>query len=186
MASIIHNTVLTTVFETDLGWMGATWSRNKLQNLTFGHPNEHSLRSETAHIPSYRGRWTPCQQSVIDRLQVYATGKFVDFQDVLITLDAFSTFEQAVIQQCRRIPYGETRTYAELACSSGYPRAARATGNVMAKNRVPLIVPCHRVVRSGNGNFGRYSARGGTNMKTRLLMIESAKHQHRQPAEGTN
>ena len=78
------------------------------------------------------------------------------------------------MHQCRRIPYGRTMSYAELAAKAGSPNAARAVGNCMAGNRIPLIVPCHRVVCS-DGRLGSYSAPGGTRMKRRLLDLESKK-----------
>ena len=66
-------------------------------------------------------------------------------------------------------------TYGELAVAAGQPRAARAVGNCMAGNRVPLIIPCHRVVRAG-GDIGPYSAAGGSATKRRLLEMEAAAH----------
>ena len=76
-----------------------------------------------------------------------------------------------VIAACRRIPWGETRSYGDLATECGSPGAARAVGSVMAKNRYPLIVPCHRVLAAG-GDIGGYSAADGLVMKRRLLAAE--------------
>ncbi len=73
---------------------------------------------------------------------------------------------------CRRIPWGQTRSYAQLAAVAGRPGAARAVGSVMAKNRVPLVVPCHRVIAS-SGQLGGYSAPQGLSLKRRLLAMES-------------
>ncbi|MEX1224432.1 MAG: MGMT family protein, partial [Pirellulales bacterium] len=74
---------------------------------------------------------------------------------------------------CRRIPIGQTMSYAELAAVAGSPGAARAVGNIMAGNRVPIIVPCHRVVGSG-GSLGGYSSSGGLRTKRRLLSLEAS------------
>jgi methylated-DNA-[protein]-cysteine S-methyltransferase len=63
-------------------------------------------------------------------------------------------------------------TYGELAAKAGYPGAARAVGNCMAANRIPLLIPCHRVVCAG-GRLGSYSAPGGTVTKRRLLALEA-------------
>ncbi len=84
-----------------------------------------------------------------------------------------TAFQRAVIDHCRRIPRGEVLTYGQLAERAGYPRSARAVGNVMATNRVPLIVPCHRVVGAG-GNLGGFSAPQGLQMKRRLLRLEGS------------
>ena len=87
-------------------------------------------------------------------------------------LSFVSPFEQAVLAACRAIPRGEVRTYADLAAAVGRPGAARAVGNAMRRNPVPLLVPCHRVVRR-DGTIGQYSM-GGPEMKRRLLQLEGA------------
>jgi methylated-DNA-[protein]-cysteine S-methyltransferase len=76
---------------------------------------------------------------------------------------------QQVIEHHR----GRVRTYGELAAAAGSAGAARAVGSVMAKNRHPIIVPCHRVVGSA-GSLGGFSARDGINMKRRMLELEGA------------
>lgn len=72
-------------------------------------------------------------------------------------------------QACYAIPYGEVVTYSELAASAGSPRAVRAAGNAMARNPIPIVVPCHRVVRTGGG-LGGYG--GGLDVKRWLLDLE--------------
>jgi methylated-DNA-[protein]-cysteine S-methyltransferase len=72
----------------------------------------------------------------------------------------------------RRIRFGQTHSYGELASLVGSPRAARAVGSVMAKNRTPLVVPCHRVLAS-RGAIGGFSAMDGVHMKRRLLDLEA-------------
>lgn len=88
-----------------------------------------------------------------------------------VDLSLVGPFERRVLEQLRQIPRGEVRTYREIAQSIGYPGATRAVGNACAKNPVPLIVPCHRVVRS-DGGLGGYSLRGGLPLKRRLLEKE--------------
>jgi methylated-DNA-[protein]-cysteine S-methyltransferase len=81
-------------------------------------------------------------------------------------------FQRKVLDACRAIPPGETLSYAELAVIAGAPGAARAVGNVMRTNRIPLVIPCHRVVGSG-GSLGGYSAPDGLAMKRKLLEREA-------------
>lgn len=88
-----------------------------------------------------------------------------------VDLSLVGPFERAVLEQLRRIPRGQVRTYREIAAALGHPSASRAVGNACAKNPVPLIVPCHRVVRS-DGGLGGYSLRGGPGLKRRLLELE--------------
>ena len=81
-----------------------------------------------------------------------------------------SGFRRSVLEACSAIPSGEVRTYGELAAQCGRPGAARAVGTAMARNPVPVLVPCHRVVR-GDGSIGEYSA-GGSRQKARMLENE--------------
>lgn len=106
------------------------------------------------------------------RLNRYFAGKTVSFRCVRVDRTSCPPFTRRVLQACSRIPYGRTLSYGELAEKIGAPRAARAVGNVLASNRVPVIVPCHRVIRS-DGKIGRYS--GGTGWKRRLLAMEGCR-----------
>lgn len=87
-----------------------------------------------------------------------------------LDLRASTAFQQEVLTEAATIPRGEVRSYGWLAQRAGKPRAARAVGSVMATNPVPLIVPCHRVIRS-DGHIGRYSL-GGPHNKWELLVYE--------------
>jgi methylated-DNA-[protein]-cysteine S-methyltransferase len=80
-------------------------------------------------------------------------------------------FARAVLAKTARIPYGSFLTYAEVAAEAGSPRAHRAAGSALARNPIPIVIPCHRVLRSGGavGNYG-----GGPEMKARLLRMEGA------------
>ncbi|NIL99328.1 MAG: methylated-DNA--[protein]-cysteine S-methyltransferase, partial [Planctomycetales bacterium] len=127
---------------------------------------ETAPAADTGDTPSWLDR-------LADRLQAYAEGQPDDFRDVAVDLDCFTRFQQRVLRACRTIPYGQTVCYADLAARCGSPAAARAVGNVMSNNRLPLIVPCHRVVGSA-GRLGGFSAPGGLAMKRRLLRLEAA------------
>lgn len=81
-------------------------------------------------------------------------------------------FARRVLQATARIPYGEVRTYTEVAGEAGNPRASRAAGNALGANPVPIVVPCHRVIRSGGG-LGGYT--GGLDIKRHLLELEDAR-----------
>lgn len=91
--------------------------------------------------------------------------------DVTIDLRLVSGFRRDVVSHLTEIPYGTTSSYGELAAAVGNPRAVRAVGSACAHNPVPLIVPCHRVVRS-DGTIGNYL--GGTETKRSLLALEAA------------
>jgi methylated-DNA-[protein]-cysteine S-methyltransferase len=108
-----------------------------------------------------------------DQISAYFEGAYVDFDnDIPIPLEGLSSFARSVLNACRGIRYGQTMSYGTLAQKSGNPKAARAIGGAMARNPIPLIIPCHRVVRS-DGKIGGFSATGGVPLKKRLLRIES-------------
>jgi methylated-DNA-[protein]-cysteine S-methyltransferase len=109
---------------------------------------------------------------VLDRLVRYADGEPVDFSDVRVAVGHLTPFQQRVIRACRAIAWGGQRTYGDLADAAGAQGAARAVGQVMAGNRTPLVVPCHRVVAAGGG-LGGFSAPDGLSMKRRLLALET-------------
>lgn len=81
-------------------------------------------------------------------------------------------FQERVWKACREIPYGRVSSYSALACRLGNPGAARAVGQALGKNPLPLIIPCHRVIR-GDGRPGGFTA--GTHWKEKLLRLENAK-----------
>lgn len=99
------------------------------------------------------------------------TGKD-DLRDIPVELEV-GPFERQVLDELRRIPSGQTRTYGEIAQRLGRPEASRAVGNACAHNPVPIVIPCHRVVPA-RGGIGRYSGGGGELTKRRLLSREGA------------
>jgi methylated-DNA-[protein]-cysteine S-methyltransferase len=93
------------------------------------------------------------------------------FFTVPVDLRAVGDFQSRVLAEAIRIPFGEVDSYAALARRVGHPRAARAVGNALGANPVPVIVPCHRIIR-GDGTWGHYAF--GGEMKTQLLRLERA------------
>jgi methylated-DNA-[protein]-cysteine S-methyltransferase len=103
------------------------------------------------------------------QLDEYFDGRRRTF-DVPIDLQLAHGFRRTVLTHLRDIAYGETASYAMVAAASGSPAAVRAVGSACAKNPLPLVVPCHRVVRS-DGSIGQYL--GGTDAKQALLAMEA-------------
>ncbi len=116
-----------------------------------------------------------------EQITAYFEGACVNFsRDIPLALDGLSSFGISVLTACRAIEFGQTVTYGRLAKKSGRPNASRAVGSTLAKNPLPLLIPCHRVIRS-DGKLGGFSAPGGTNLKKRLLLhekhtIQQSKH----------
>ena len=160
-----------TIFSSAFGWMAVAWQGACLTRVSFGQPTPQAalsiLGASEPHRPSR------VIQGIVRRLQRFSEGARMDFSGVQLDLSHLTSFQERVIQRCRAIPYGVTLNYGELARQAGSPRAARAVGNVMATNRFPLVVPCHRVV-GANGALGGYSAPNGLAVKVRLLRNEGA------------
>jgi methylated-DNA-[protein]-cysteine S-methyltransferase len=103
------------------------------------------------------------------RLEEYFSGQRVHFADFSIDWRGYTDFRKQVLQITATIPYGVVQSYKWLATAAGRPAASRAVGGAMGSNRLPLIVPCHRVIRS-DGNLGGFSS--GLAMKVKLLQLE--------------
>lgn len=107
------------------------------------------------------------------QLREYFAGRRRKF-DVKLDLSALTPFQRRVLDRCARIGYGRTKTYGQLAREVGRPNAARAIGGAMARNPLPLVIPCHRVVAS-DGSLGGFSADQGVSLKRRLLDMEAGR-----------
>ena len=115
------------------------------------------------------GPTTPFERHVARELTEYAKGERSTF--TFRIAPAGSPFHHTVWTELRRIPYGSTATYAEIATRLGNPHAARAVGQANHHNPIPIVIPCHRVVAAG-GKLGGYG--GGLDIKRRLLALEEA------------
>jgi len=103
-------------------------------------------------------------------LDQYFAGERTRF-DVAVDRRLIGDFARKVLGATARVPFGRTTTYGEVATKIGSPRAARAVGNALGSNPIPIVIPCHRVLRSG-GALGGYG--GGVDRKQRLLRLEGA------------
>lgn len=162
------------VFPSSLGWIAIIGSADTLFYLTFGHVSEDSAAALL--YPELTGTVRPGRwnQSLVCRLQAYAGGVRDDFRDIQVNIGNQTPFRRMVLDCCRKIPFGETLTYGQLASATGSPRAARAVGRCMATNRIPLVIPCHRVV-AADGGLGGFSAPGGIKLKRHLLDLETGR-----------
>jgi len=137
-----------------------------------GLPNQdrEELLEELAAKVSPRLLEAPSQLDEARReLDRYFAGELREF-DLPVDWALSHGFRQQVLQGIAAIPYGETRTYTEMAAGAGNPRAVRAAGSACGSNPTPLVVPCHRVLRL-SGGLGGYA--GGLAMKESLLELEA-------------
>ncbi|MDR1665852.1 MAG: methylated-DNA--[protein]-cysteine S-methyltransferase [Puniceicoccales bacterium] len=110
-------------------------------------------------------------QKIVKGVKYYLSGQSKDFSDVPLDLSGRSPFAIEVYRTTQKIPRGQTVAYGNLAQKMGCPKAARAVGQALAHNPVPLFVPCHRVI-SASGGWGGFSMKGGLKIKAVLLALE--------------
>ena len=155
-------------YESPVGDIVVTFNPRGVSSVTLaGEDYEDYFRSRfgrallRAEAPGAWGRLIP------ERIEAGSPGRLpVDLRSV-------TQFQEEVLMQAASIPKGEVRPYGWLAVKVGNPKAARAVGSTMARNPIPLIIPCHRVVRS-DGHIGAYSL-GGPEQKWQLLTVEGAR-----------
>lgn len=146
-------------------------ARTRRGLVRVGLPNQDAdeLLDELAERVSPRVLEAPAELDAARReLDLYFEGKLDRF-DLPLDWRLSSGFRQRVLRAIDRIPYGQTRTYTEMARRAGNERAVRAAGTACGSNPIPLVVPCHRVLRTG-GALGGYG--GGLPMKQALLELE--------------
>lgn len=160
------------VFPTDLGWVGLLGHDEKIVSIFVGHSSAKSVLSaaKAKYASIKEADWHPAARGLIE---AYAEGEVVDFSSLKIQLPEMTDFRLKVIAATRRLGYGETASYGELARRVGHPGAARAVGTVMSSNRFPILIPCHRVMASG-GKLGGFTCPAGTDLKQKMLDLEAS------------
>jgi methylated-DNA-[protein]-cysteine S-methyltransferase len=157
------------VFRTNAGWMGILSSPKGLMRVILPQATEPEIFRLLMDSPEHPTQAKPCFLATSERLIAYFSGGRTEFDDKL-DFSGTTPFQRAVWQAARLIPYGQTASYQWIAEKIGKPKAARAVGQALGKNRFPIIVPCHRVIAS-DGRLGGFS--GGIEMKKYLLFIET-------------
>jgi len=158
-----------TVFQTDAGWIAVLASEHGLVHATLPRASAEDALNALGERASQATRADDHFADLAARFQSYFHGGKPSFPDKL-DLSAGTPFQRAVWEGARRIPYGETRSYGELAEEIGRPGAGRAVGQAMSRNPVAIIIPCHRVVASG-GKLGGFGNR--LDLKWSLLSLEA-------------
>lgn len=138
----------------------AYFNKTKLAKLDFSFYIDE-LDNNKAHIFEHK--------HLINSLEKYLNGELVNFADINLDLANISKFKFDILNTLKNIKYSNTTSYKELASLAGYPKAYQAVGQVLKSNQIPIIIPCHRVIKS-NGELGGYN--GGINLKKYLLVLE--------------
>jgi methylated-DNA-[protein]-cysteine S-methyltransferase len=161
-------------YETPFGPGTLIWRGGVLATLELPDaPRSRRAARDTGVTTIDAGPSTSAEKKLAQLLKTYFSGLRVSFplEEIPLDRDCWTSFQNQVALALAVVPYGETITYAELAAAAGHPRACRAVGNFMAANPYPVIIPCHRVIRS-DGSLGNFSA--GEGWKARLLELEGS------------
>jgi methylated-DNA-[protein]-cysteine S-methyltransferase len=161
LASKTNPELVTHIYNTDLvGLLELVVSAKGIRTIRFVNRDRESGKPPTH----------PIMERLIEELDGYFQGKTIKFKTSLDPAGG-TLFQRRVWEELTMIPYGSIRSYAEIAEAIGNPKAVRAVGTANGKNSIPIVVPCHRVIRS-DGGLGGYAS--GTAIKTKLLELEGA------------
>lgn len=161
----------TVIFETALGQFGLGWSPLGLRRVLLPGEEEAVMRERLARLGG-----VPCEPdraiaALMDRIEDYAAGETVSFDDVRLDLEGAPEFHRRAYGLLVKVGWGQTVRYGDLARQLGDVGLSRAVGQAMGANPMPLVIPCHRVLAS-DGKPGGFSAPGGAVAKLRMLALE--------------
>jgi methylated-DNA-[protein]-cysteine S-methyltransferase len=159
------------LFESPIGWIGLLGTERGLRRLIL-KPTPQEVCEELGDALDAATPDSSAFKQVQSCLNRYLQGDIQALSEIALDLEDAPPFFASAWEACRRIPPGETRSYRWLAAEAGRPLAARAAGQAMARNRLALVIPCHRVIGS-DGDLHGYGA-GGLAVKARLLEMERA------------
>jgi methylated-DNA-[protein]-cysteine S-methyltransferase len=173
------------IFETARGFCGIAWNDVGITGLRLPTKTAEAMsRILLRQLPdAMPDEPPPAIGDVVDAVKRYFAGEAVDFSAVTLDLAEQAAFFKQIYAAARRVGWGYTTTYGTLAKELGAgPEAAKDVGQAMAKNPVPLIIPCHRVLAAG-GKIGGFSAPGGAATKRHMLELEGVPIEPPPPAQ---
>ncbi|MDD5232856.1 MAG: methylated-DNA--[protein]-cysteine S-methyltransferase [Syntrophales bacterium] len=158
-------------FRTPMGKMALAWvnSEKGIKIVRILLPRKDPFRDMRELIPGLTEGTDRGAAALARRISRYISGDKIALPIDLIDLEALNYFQRKVLLAEYEIPRGKTTSYSKLAAGSGFPGAARAAGTALARNPFPIVIPCHRSIRS-DGSLGGFG--GGLPMKRALLEME--------------
>ncbi len=160
------------IFKTRWGYFGLAGTEYALCRTQLPGPKPEKIKSLLLKNFPHPQLDKTFFKTLQEQITAYFDGVHINFsRDIPLGLDRFSSFGISVLTTCRDIGFGQTISYSGLAKKSGRPNASRAVGSTLAKNPLPLIIPCHRIIRS-DGKMGGFSAPGGISFKKKMLELE--------------
>jgi len=165
------------LFNTAIGSCAIAWSDRGVTSVWLPEETDHQTRARVARRFPHALESTPPPfvAHAVEGIVALLEGESRDLTDIPLDFDeAVPEFHRRVYDVARTIKPGTTLSYGEIASRVGEPDAARAVGQALGRNPIPIIVPCHRVL-AAHGATGGFSAPGGTATKLQLLVIEGAR-----------
>jgi methylated-DNA-[protein]-cysteine S-methyltransferase len=164
------------LFDSAIGRCAIVWRGGFVVGTALPEASDERARSSLARrFPgAAEADPPPFAARAIARIVALLAGERTDLGDIGLDLAGAADFDRSVWEATRRIPFGEVRSYGDIASEIGAPRAAQAVGVALGRNPVPIVVPCHRVL-AADGRTGGFSAPGGVATKFRILAIEGAR-----------
>ena len=160
------------VFKTDLlGQIGVAISENGLLRLEMFLKNKEAFLNMNSRYGEGKYVFSVSEtRNAVEQIQAYLNKEIKDFS-LPIDWTIYTDFQRAVLQETSAIPYGETRSYGQVAAAIGNPKASRAVGQAEKSNHAPLVVPCHRVIGS-DGSLTGYGGKENIDLKAKILAFE--------------
>ena len=164
------------VLDTAFGPCGVAWSDDGLRRLLLPGSGRSAIAARLSRGAELWDDAAPPEEiaALADAIARYFSGERVAFDGVRADLSAVEEFDRRVLAETRRVVWGSTANYGEIARRLGAPDGARDVGHALARNPIPLVVPCHRVLAAGD-RIGGFSAPGGVGAKARMLELEGTR-----------
>lgn len=163
------------LFDTRFGPAGLSWTAIGVSGARIPGEDNDSMRAAYLQSGAAENHQPPASVAeAISLLNRYFDGEEVDLTGIRLDMSFASAAMLPIYEHARTLRWGEMTTYGDIAKATGQPGAAQLVGQAMGTNRIPIIIPCHRVV-AASGKLGGFSAPGGVKTKAKLLQMENAR-----------
>ena len=143
-----------------------------LKRILLPHAHKRALKERIQGAGPAKPGYTPEVLDLCKEIQAYFTGTPVRAPWKFLDLSGLTPLQRSVLEAVASVPHGEVQSYGQIAAQVGHPRAYRFVGTTLARNPLPILIPCHRIVRADGSPGGFY---GGTDLKKRMLSLEKRK-----------
>jgi len=162
-----------TIFKTRLGHFAIVARNENLIRTFLPGTEKQKLKTEILKLYPAAKLNPTLLKNIQQQIKDYFAGKKVNFNiDITTAIKNLSDFSKAILKACSKIHPAQTLSYRQLANMANHPNAARAAGTALSRNPIPLIIPCHRIIKSNN-QTGNFTAPTGTALKQKMLNLES-------------